>query len=170
MLICQNCSRKNKGPKSHFQADSMHVCDRLHTSGSSPPGSAAASDGTGDGAHIGAGSAAAGARARPDTRQCTLEPPKPKLEMATMPPCQGVASATTCMRSPCVGFADKPHAVHLIVVGSKLHSECCMLAACRRVPSISAQEAGGCGRPIDRCTCCVHTIHRCRRLPGARAP
>ena len=51
--------------------------------------------GTGLGA-AGRARGAAGARARPETRQCTLEPPKPKLEMATVPPCQGVAPATTC--------------------------------------------------------------------------
>jgi len=74
-------------------------CDR--TSGSSPALgalSAPSATGTGEGAAIGAGGAA-GALARPRTRQCTLEPPKPKLEMATVPPCQGVGSATTCMPS-----------------------------------------------------------------------
>ena len=67
----------------------------LHTFGSTTAAEVASPDaGTGQGA---AGSAfgAAGTRARPETRQCTLEPPKPKLEMATVPPVQGVASATT---------------------------------------------------------------------------
>ncbi len=67
----------------------------LRTAGSRPAGAAAsAAAGTGLGAASGA-CAGRAARARPATRQCTLEPPKPKLEMATVPPCHGVASATT---------------------------------------------------------------------------
>ena len=54
--------------------------------------------GTGQGAAGGAAGAGA-TRARPEIRQCTLEPPKPKLEMATVPPRQGVASATTCTKA-----------------------------------------------------------------------
>ncbi len=80
------------------EVDSQH---RDRTSGSSRALgalSAPSATGTGEGAAMGAGGAA-GARALPRTRQCTLEPPKPKLEMATVPPCQGVGSATTCMPS-----------------------------------------------------------------------
>ena len=64
------------------------------TVGSSAPAAGASmAAGTGQGA--GRALAGARARARPETRQCTLVPPKPKLEMATVPPTQGTASATT---------------------------------------------------------------------------
>ena len=39
------------------------------------------------------------------TMQCTLEPPKPKLDIATKPPFHAVGSVTTCKKP---GFVSAP--------------------------------------------------------------
>ncbi len=136
------------------EVDSQH---RDRTSGSSRALGALlapSASGTGEGAAMGAGGAA-GARALPRTRQCTLEPPKPKLEMATVPPCQGVGSATTCMPS------------------MPLQAACCQaeLLTRRELPGATKTHTSLCHSHMEMCS--MHSFliagQACNAVEGACA-